>query len=64
MHPELARMGLTKYWNLYVFRRSSAVEPPPSIRTAEEVAAVLARFGLADRVASPEDMATVREALS
>src|SRR4029077_6317254 len=27
LHPELARMGLTKYWNLYVFRHAAAPAP-------------------------------------
>ena len=63
LHPELARMGLTKYWNLYVFRQASAPEPPPSLRADSEMASVLSRFGLADRTASAEDLAAVQAAL-
>ena len=35
MHPHLARFGLTKYWNLYVFRLPDAPEPGPDVRTPE-----------------------------
>lgn len=63
LHPELARMGLTKYWNLYVFRRPSAPEPPPDLRSGAEETAVLARFGLDGRVADPEDEAAVARSL-
>ena len=59
MHPELARMGLTKYWNLYVLRHDDAPEPDPTCRTAAEVASVLERFGLTDRTASPDDLAAL-----
>ncbi|MHB8467793.1 MAG: class I SAM-dependent methyltransferase [Acidimicrobiales bacterium] len=64
VHPELARLGLTKYWNLYVFRHDSAPEPPPSCRTPNEIDSVLRRFGLADRTASPEDQAALDAALA
>ncbi len=47
MHPELERMGLSKYWNLYVYRRPPAGEPPESVRSAGEIDAVRHRFGLA-----------------
>lgn len=64
LHPELARMGMTKYWNLYVFRHDSAAEPPADLRDPADIDGVLRRFGLADRVASPEDEDAVRRALS
>ena len=64
LHPELARMGLTKYWNLYVFRQAAVPEPAAAVRTPEEVAAVLARFGLGDRAADPDDGAAVKRALA
>ncbi|GAC1537656.1 MAG: hypothetical protein NVS3B12_21890 [Acidimicrobiales bacterium] len=63
IHPELARLGLTKYWNLYVFRQPSAPEPPVDGRRPDEIRGVLARFDLADRIAAPDDAAAVREAL-
>jgi len=63
LHPELARLGLTKYWNLYVFRRREASEPPLGLRPPAEVERVLRRFGLADRAASPDDAAAVAAAL-
>ncbi|GAC1543172.1 MAG: hypothetical protein NVS3B12_31560 [Acidimicrobiales bacterium] len=63
IHPELARLGLTKYWNLYVFRHHSVPEPPVEGRSSAEIGEVLDRFDLADRHASPEDAAAVRNAL-
>ena len=64
LHPELARLGLTKYWNLYVFRRVDGPEPPEAPRPPGEVHEVLLRFGLAGRVASSEDAASVAAALA
>jgi SAM-dependent methyltransferase len=64
IHPELARMGLTKYWNLYVFRHSSVPEPDDGIRSPEAVREMLERFGLTERVGDPEDLAAVRDALA
>jgi len=64
MHPHLARFGLTKYWNLYVLRRPEAPEPGADVRTASEIAAWEANFGLADRTADPEDLRAVAEALA
>jgi SAM-dependent methyltransferase len=63
LHPELARLGLTKYWNLYIFRHPSAPEPPVSVRRPDEIVDVLRRFGLADRTAAPDDLAAVTRAL-
>lgn len=60
VHPELARLGLTKYWNLYVFRAAGTDEPPAEVRTAAEVDAVLQRFDLADRVAAEDDLEALR----
>ena len=59
LHPEMARMGLTKYWNLYVFRRPEAPEPDLSARTAAAAETVLSRFRLMDRVADPADLDTI-----
>jgi len=64
IHPELARLGLTKYWNLYVFRHRSVPEPADGIRTDAAVAGILDRFALSDRVADPADLAAVRDALA
>jgi len=64
MHPHLARFGLTKYWNLYVFRRGEAAEPGAEVRTPEEIVRWEANFGLNHRVADPDDLAAVEAALS
>ncbi|MGH9164950.1 MAG: class I SAM-dependent methyltransferase [Acidimicrobiales bacterium] len=64
MHPYLARFGLTKYWNLYVFRRPEAPEPGDSLRSAEEVRRWEANFGLDLRVGNPEDLRAVEVALA
>jgi len=64
IHPELARMGMTKYWNLYVFRQLSAPEPADGIRSPEAVEETLQRLRLHDRVADPVDLAAVRVALA
>ena len=64
IHPDLARFGLTKYWNLYVLRTPDAPEPRPGLRSPQEVADVERRFGLDQRTADPEDLRSVEEALS
>ena len=63
LHPELARLGLTKYWNLYVFRRPEVPEPEAD-RNPDAVASVLRRFDLDRRVAAPDDAAAVARALA
>jgi SAM-dependent methyltransferase len=63
LHPELARLGLTKYWNVYVFRRPD-VPAPAAERSPAEAAAVLARFGLDGRCAAPDDAEAVARALA
>ncbi len=62
LHPELARLGLTKYWNLYVFRRPDVPEPVGE-RDPVAIDAVLRRFGLHQRVAAPDDAEAVARAL-
>jgi SAM-dependent methyltransferase len=62
--PELARFGLTKYWNPYVFRRPDVPEPPPDVRPPAERHAVLRRWGLEHRRAAEDDEDTVRRALA
>jgi SAM-dependent methyltransferase len=64
IHPELARFGLTKYWNLYVFRRPGVPLPPSDLRSPAEVADVERRFGLEARTADPEDLAAVEAGLA
>ena len=63
MHPHLARFGLTKYWNLYVFRVPGAPEPGGDVRTADQIARWEATLGLDRRTAAPEDLAAVAAAL-
>jgi SAM-dependent methyltransferase len=63
IHPDLARFGLTKYWNLYVLRAPDAPVPSVGIRTPAEVADVERRFALDQRVADPEDLAAVEAAI-
>ena len=63
IHPHLARLGLTKYWNLYVFRVADAPPAAGEQRSASEIADVEKRFGFAERVADPEDLARVHAAL-
>lgn len=63
IHPHLARFGLTKYWNLYVLRTPDTPEPAPEIRSPEEIAAAEQRAGLDTRVADPDDVRAVEEAL-
>jgi SAM-dependent methyltransferase len=63
LHPVLARFGLTKYWNLYVFRVPETLEPSGDLHPEEAIADVERRFGLDRRTASPEDLATLAEAL-
>lgn len=63
MHPHLARFGLTKYWNLYVFRVVGAPEPGPDVRPPEQIAAWEANLGLDRRTAAEDDLAAVAAAL-
>jgi hypothetical protein len=63
IHPHLARLGLTKYWNLYVFRVPGAQPPAGEQRSAAEIATIEKRFGFDERVADPEDLARVEAAL-
>jgi hypothetical protein len=63
IHPHLARLGLTKYWNLYVFRVPGVESPADELRSASEVATIEKRFGFDERVADPEDLARVEAAL-
>jgi hypothetical protein len=63
IHPHLARLGLTKYWNLYVFRVADRPAATGEQRSDSEIAQVEQRFGFADRVADPEDLARVSAAL-
>jgi hypothetical protein len=64
IHPELARMGLTKYWNLYVLRRADVLEPPPDLRSPADAERVRSCFALTGRTASADDAAAVEQALA
>ena len=64
IHPELARFGLTKYWNLYVFRLPGVTPPPRSPRTPDEIAELEGRWHLDKREADPEDLAAVEAGLA
>jgi hypothetical protein len=63
IHPHLARLGLTKYWNLYVFRVAGVPATSGEQRSASEIADVEKRFGFDRRVADPEDLARVQATL-
>ena len=63
MHPHLARFGLTKYWNLYVFRTPDAREPATDVRSAADIADLEARWKLDQRRAQPDDLEAVARAL-
>jgi SAM-dependent methyltransferase len=64
IHPHLARLGLTKYWNLYVLRTPSAREPTSAARSGNEIAEVEHRWTLDARTPDPEDVRTVEQALA
>jgi SAM-dependent methyltransferase len=64
IHPDLARFGLTKYWNLYVLRAPDAPVPAAVLRPPAEVEEVERRFALDQRSADPEDLQRVKSALS
>ena len=63
IHPHLARLGLTKYWNLYVFRVPGSPPVTGELRSASEIADVEKRFGFDTRVGDPDDLARVEAAL-
>ncbi len=64
IHPELARFGLTKYWNLYVLRTPEAPEPVGDVRTPEEIAHWEDNFKLSGKTASPDDQKAVDDAIA
>lgn len=64
IHPHLARFGLTKYWNLYVFApASSATVPAGAVRDEAALAERERLWRLDQRHADPEDELVVRAAL-
>ncbi len=64
IHPHLARFGLTKYWNLYVFRVAGVPDPPmEELRTPDEIAALEKRWALGNGPVDADDFARVRAAL-
>ena len=64
IHPHLAQLGLTKYWNLYVFRVPDQPAGAGEFRSPSEIADVEKRFGFDQRVADADDLASVRAALA
>jgi SAM-dependent methyltransferase len=64
IHPHLARFGLTKYWNLYVFAVPGAEVPTGPVRTADALAERERLWRLDTRTSDPEDLARVHEALT
>jgi SAM-dependent methyltransferase len=62
LHGDLARFGLTKYWNLYIFRLPAIPEPAADVRGDADRAAVAVRLGLDQRCASPDDLLALQEA--
>ena len=64
IHPQLARFGLTKYWNLYVFRLPGVEPQAGELHSPEDIASVERSFGLDGRVGSPDDLAAVEAGLA
>ena len=64
IHPELARFGLTKYWNLYVFCLPGVEPPAVDLRRSEDIVSVERRFDLDGRTPLPEDLAAVAAGLA
>ena len=64
MHPHLARFGLTKYWNLYVFAVRGVEAPATTVRDPAALAERERLWRLDARTADPEDVARVEEALT
>lgn len=64
IHPQLARYGLTKYWNLYVLRTPDAAEPTEDVRTPEEISHWEDNFKLSGKTPLPEDLEAVQKALA
>jgi SAM-dependent methyltransferase len=62
LQVDLARFGLTKYWNLYVFRLPEVAPPNPDWRADSERSAVALRLGLDGRRAAPDDLAALEAA--
>jgi hypothetical protein len=63
MHPDLARFGLTKYWNLYVLRTPETAVPPADLHSTDEVDEVEQRWRLQERDSDPADLLAVERAL-
>jgi SAM-dependent methyltransferase len=64
IHPHLARFGLTKYWNLYVFALPSVVAPDGPVRDDTALAERERLWRLDQRRADAEDLERVTEALT
>lgn len=64
IHPHLARFGLTKYWNLYVFAIPDAEVPTGPVRDPEALAERERLWRLDTRTCDPEDLRRVEEAVA
>lgn len=64
IHPQLARFGLTKYWNLYVFALPDAEVPDGPVRGDAVLAERERLWRLDTRTPDPEDEQRVHEALT
>lgn len=62
MHPHLARFGLTKYWNLYVFRSVTVEEPSGDMHPAEVLEHWEHNFKLDRNIGLDEDWEAVDDA--
>jgi SAM-dependent methyltransferase len=63
MHPDLARFGLTKYWNLYVLRTPETPVPAADLHPPAKVDEVEQRWHLNERAFDPDDVRAVEDAL-
>jgi hypothetical protein len=63
LHPILCRLGMTKYWNLYVLAAPGARREPAAFRSKTDLAQVEHRWGLTDRRAPADDLTRVAAAL-
>lgn len=63
IHPELARMGMTKYWNLYVLRVPGVDEPAPDLHPPSVLEERERLWGLDQKTASQEDLEAVKNTI-
>ncbi|MGE0879775.1 MAG: class I SAM-dependent methyltransferase [Acidimicrobiia bacterium] len=63
IHPQLARFGLTEFWNLYVFRVPGTPLPPGPVRDADALIERERMWRLSDRHAPERALMFLREGL-